>query len=319
MLLEKINSVRACSSGLKIDNDLHQFFPSRIGRLAVDLICLPLGLANYIQLSINAKATQSSNAIKTLAICSIVKNEAAYLDEFVRFHIAQGVDKFYFYDNDSDDNIMSVLEPYIKRGYVELNKIKGMSRQLDAYNDALRKHRADVDAIALIDADEFMMPAPEFTTAKNAITSFFEHHPNACGLAVNWKLFGSNGYKTLEERPNLVTKAFTYRAADSFEKNWYIKSIVRPTRVLAFLNSHLPNCMSNRYCLNTKGEEVKSPLSRPCYDYLAIHHYFCKSYEEFLAKRNRGKADSLDMRPIAEFAEHDQNVLLDDSATSVLN
>lgn len=54
-----------------------------------------------------------------LGITAIIRNEADNLEEWLDYHIAAGVDIFYIYDDDSNDNIAEVLAPYIKDGIVE--------------------------------------------------------------------------------------------------------------------------------------------------------------------------------------------------------
>ena len=76
-----------------------------------------------------------------IAMVSISKNEAPYIKEWIEFHKLVGFTKFYFYDNESEDNTVDILKPYIDSGLVEYTLIKGKGRQLDAYNDAIAKHK----------------------------------------------------------------------------------------------------------------------------------------------------------------------------------
>ena len=55
-----------------------------------------------------------------VSIGAIFKNEALYLKEWIEFHRIVGVEHFYLYNNNSDDNYREVLEPYIKRNIVTL-------------------------------------------------------------------------------------------------------------------------------------------------------------------------------------------------------
>ena len=48
-----------------------------------------------------------------LAVVAILKNEAPYVREWVEYHLVAGVDHFYLYDNDSEDNLAEVLKPLI--------------------------------------------------------------------------------------------------------------------------------------------------------------------------------------------------------------
>lgn len=73
-----------------------------------------------------------------LAVVSISKNEGPYIVEWIEFHRMVGVSKFYFYDNESQDDTEQILKPYVEKGIVDYIKIPGVGRQLDAYNDAIK-------------------------------------------------------------------------------------------------------------------------------------------------------------------------------------
>lgn len=63
-----------------------------------------------------------------LSITCIAKNEGKYIKEWVEYHLAQGVDCIYLYDNDSTDNMKAVLEPYILNGKVIYTELPGRGR-----------------------------------------------------------------------------------------------------------------------------------------------------------------------------------------------
>ena len=122
-----------------------------------------------------------------LAICVIVKNEAPYMKEWIDYHRLVGVEKFYVYDNESTDSLLSVLAPYIYKGIVEYNFIEGKARQMDAYNDCLKSHRDDTEWLAIIDADEFIVPVGKFSLPK--VLEEYKEYP---GVGVNWVMFDYN-------------------------------------------------------------------------------------------------------------------------------
>lgn len=57
-----------------------------------------------------------------LAFVAIFRNEAAYIPEWLEYHLLVGVDKFFLYDNDSDDHPEGVLCPYIRDGLVNFTR-----------------------------------------------------------------------------------------------------------------------------------------------------------------------------------------------------
>lgn len=91
-----------------------------------------------------------------LAFVLIAKNEAPYIEEWINFHVKQGVSHFIIYDNDSTDNFYDVLKPYIKSGLVTYSRIKGRARQFDAYNMATVKYGRKFKYMGFIDTDEFV-------------------------------------------------------------------------------------------------------------------------------------------------------------------
>ena len=78
-----------------------------------------------------------------MAVVCISKNEGPYIREWIEFHRIVGISKFYFYDNESDDDTSDVLAPYIADGIVDYILIKGKGVQLDAYNQAIEKHKEE--------------------------------------------------------------------------------------------------------------------------------------------------------------------------------
>jgi hypothetical protein len=52
--------------------------------------------------------------------CCNLSDEAPFLREWIEFHRIVGVDKFYFYSNDSKDKYKTVLKPYIASGVATL-------------------------------------------------------------------------------------------------------------------------------------------------------------------------------------------------------
>lgn len=50
-----------------------------------------------------------------LSICAIMKDEGPYLVEWLEFHKLVGVEKFYLYDNSSNDNSMIFCTPIFNR------------------------------------------------------------------------------------------------------------------------------------------------------------------------------------------------------------
>ena len=72
-----------------------------------------------------ADSRRSSAPEVYLAIGMIYRNEAPYLAEWLEFHRLVGVERFYLYDNESEDDHLEVLAPYIEEGIVEVHEWPG--------------------------------------------------------------------------------------------------------------------------------------------------------------------------------------------------
>ncbi len=135
--------------------------------------------------------TYCDNPEVYLSIVAIAKNEAPYIKEWIEYHKLVGVERFYFYDNGSDDNTREVLEPYIKDGSVVYNYCEGKCLQNLAYSDAIYKYKNQTRWLAIIDLDEYIVPVE-----KDNIADFLKDYEDYFAVGINWVMFDSNGYKT---------------------------------------------------------------------------------------------------------------------------
>ena len=229
------------------------------------------------------------------SIAVIVKNEATYIREFILFYQVTGADRIYLYDNDSDDNLLEVIEPFVNSGYVVYRKWPGKKVHTAAYRDAVRRTRKRTKWLALVDADEFLF-SPKGKTPEQLQN--YEEFP---GLGVNWVMFGPNGHKV---RPTgLVMDNYLTTPEDKdVQANCHTKSIVQPKEVFCICHVHFALYKNGRYAVDT----CKNPIDNFCAyieragrvftpknyrDVLRINHYNTKSLEEFRVKMARGYAD----------------------------
>ena len=166
-----------------------------------------------------------------LVICSIFKNEAPWLKEWIDYHLYNGVDKFYLYNHMSDDNYQEVLDPYIKEGTVELIDWlypEWPKAQLDAMKDAIRRIRKRAKWAAMIDVDEFIV------CNRRKITCFLEPYHKHAGLSMNWLLFGTGGISDLHGRSLIETillRSEIWYDEPKWNSNRFVKCIIRPDRI----------------------------------------------------------------------------------------
>ena len=135
-------------------------------------------------------------------------------------------------------------------------------------------------------------------------------HPNAGGLAVNWCIFGSNGH--INKPKGGVLENYTMRSKDDFPTNLHIKTVCDPAKVFYYGHCHFPTYRKGYFNLDETGAIVRGPFTKEVrYTKIRINHYFSKSREEYIAKKNRGIACTEDIRTMSDFYAHDQNVVYD--------
>ena len=230
-----------------------------------------------------------------LAIACVAKNEGPYLKEWLEYHKLVGVERFYFYDNESEDGTRKILEPYINDGtvvyhYLPNHPITGKLPQVEANNDAIFKYRDKAKWMAIIDLDEFIVPVE-----KNTILEFLADYEGHPAVAINWICFDSNGH---EKKPidhgGLVTANYTRVCKDhniskghNMGSDRLCKCIVDPKRVVRYYihyGRYYNNDTEVTEDFKTAPNGVtKSHSSKK----IRINHYISKSREEYVNKITR--------------------------------
>jgi hypothetical protein len=219
-----------------------------------------------------------------VGICAIIRDEASYVEEWVRFHRAQGVKEFRIYDNGSIDGTPEALralgiEPVIWAGRPH----DFDAQQRAAYVEAALMLAGHVDWLAFIDIDEFIFGRTE--PLAKALAAF---PAEAGAIAVQQLMFGSGG-QTMR-LPGPVTRRFVRCAPRKHPENRWFKTIARPELVLDFETVHSVRLHSGAYVmadgspLDRQGPHP-GEASRRVEGRIGLHHYALKSLEEFRIKQ----------------------------------
>ena len=296
--------IYSCSSPLVYN--CRTYSDSEALRNFLQIILLPYGLFKYLFY----KPTPLDSR-EGLAIAAIAKNEGDYISEWINFYVKQGVSHFLIYDNDSTDNMREVLQPFIAQGLVTYKKLPGKARQLDAYNMAIHDYKDKFRYIAILDCDEFCFCLEHNKNLYEFVDEFMKAHEKAGGIGVNWLIFGSSGHET--KPVGGVLENYLMCAEKDFQKNLHIKTICDPQKVLCFLNPHLPIYIRSYHNFNENGGIIRDAITdKVSFSKIRINHYYCKSKEEYIIKKNRGLADNKNnIRKMSDFYDHDQNIIKD--------
>jgi hypothetical protein len=219
----------------------------------------------------------------TICLCGIFKNEASYLDEWIKYHIVIGIDHFYLYNNNSDDNYLQILHPYIEKGIVDLIDWPFDHSQMSAYEDCYKKHKSDTNWLTFIDVDEFICPI-----ATDNIKSWLSSYKNYPGVAVYWKQFGSNGILN-HDKNKLVIEQYTqcWPKPSVFTKMFCNMDFP----IVEFINPHI---FSSKIAgikippINQYKKIISMGINR-CFIFgsstIQINHYWGKAYDCFVENK----------------------------------
>lgn len=123
-----------------------------------------------------------------VSLCLVFKDEASFLKEWLDYHLTVGIDHFYLYNNNSTDDFLDVLKPYIDNSIVTLHDFPLEQPQLKAYEDCYTKYRHESNWIGFIDVDEFVCPKNKDTIGEWLLD--FSKYP---AILIHWLLFGTGG------------------------------------------------------------------------------------------------------------------------------
>src|SRR3989344_3573326 len=218
-----------------------------------------------------------------LSITTIQRDRAPWIKEWVAFHYLVGFRKFYIFAHNCRDNTSEILTNLKKNFDIKILTVDSNLKapQLRCYQDAYDNFGSGVDWMAFIDGDEFLFPTSH-DSMENALEEFSDKKISALG--VYWACFGSSGYIT--EPSGLIVENYRYRAADGYENNRHIKSIVRGGQGASIQTSGTPHLFKTSF--RTYDENLR-PITgsgwtdyEPTYEKFRINHYICQSRSYFL-------------------------------------
>lgn len=225
-----------------------------------------------------------------LVFCSIFKNEAPFLKEWILFHNMLGVEHFYLYNNNSSDNFRSILEPFIKDDLVTLIDWPQIPGQISAYKHWYKNFRKDSAWCSFIDLDEFICPKYDYT-----IIDWLDKYKKYPALKIDWVMFGSSG-NIKHDKDKFVIEQYTscWNKRGRIGKILYnctfnIDDITRASVHLLFIKKWFlkipPFNDSKNICCKNGYERVNKYRGS-----IQMNHYYCKAFDILEEKISRGSA-----------------------------
>ncbi|WP_136441374.1 glycosyltransferase family 2 protein [Pacificoceanicola onchidii] len=240
----------------------------------------------------------------TAVLC--VRNEGAFLIDWLAHHLACGVTHVVALSNDCQDGTDAMLDrlaeiaplTHIRNdGPYDQGGIQFTGLKLADKTDAVR----EADWLLALDIDEFVNVHVGARTLPDLITAM----PEATAMTLTWRLFGNDGVVSFADKP--IPEVFTKAAPEVMHWPWraaMFKTLYRNDGTYRKLGVHRPRSpdkarLAEAAWVDGNGERLPEPFlakrifsnfGRPMYGMAQLNHYPLGAMESYVLKADRGRA-----------------------------
>nr|WP_252731442.1 glycosyltransferase family 2 protein [Lentibacter algarum] len=263
-----------------------------------------------------------------------VRNEAAFLLEWLAHHQAVGFTDFLVLSNDCDDGTDAMLDRLAELGHITHIRNDGpYDKGGIQFTGLKRADKLDIvreaDWILAFDVDEFV----NIHTGDHTLPALLSALPDATAITLTWRLFGSSDIARYEDRP--VTEQFTRAAPEVMHWPWrsaMFKTLYKNNGLYGKIGVHRPR-QPDKARLDEaqwydgegrlleeqfKTRRIFSNYGQPNYGLVQLNHYPLGSLESFVVKAARGRAVHSDhMLDVDYWVERNYNTDIDTSVQAL--
>lgn len=236
-------------------------------------------------------------------IITTMRNEAPFILEWLAYHRAIGFDGFLAFSNDCEDGTDLMLDRLQAMGLLRHvpNPRRGTAPvQWTAMRRARNQRIVKQSEWVLVsDVDEFL----NIRIGEGMLEDLIGLQPQADGFRIAWRMFGSNGIRTFQDRP--MIEQFTAAAPDRLTWPWravQFKTLYRHGAGDLAPGVHRPKPLGPARRLtwiDDNGQPAPDvpgtvlPTTAQRYGVAQLNHYALGSAESFLVKAARGKPNHM--------------------------
>jgi hypothetical protein len=232
-----------------------------------------------------------------------VRNEGAFLLEWLAHHRACGVTDFLVFSNDCDDGTDAMLDRLQAMGWLTHLPNPGPHEEGPQWAALKRadKHALvrKADWLLPLDVDEFL----NIHVGDRTVAALLAALPQATAIPLTWRLFGNGGVVGYADAP--VTETFTRAAPKVLHWPWramLFKTLYRNDGAYRKLGVHRPRSLDPTQVprwFDGAGRELPalyhagrifSAVGQDHYGLAQINHYPLGAMESYLVKCDRGRA-----------------------------
>jgi hypothetical protein len=225
-----------------------------------------------------------------------MRNEGAFLLEWLAHHRAVGFTDFLVFTNDCDDGTDAMLDHLQATGWLTHLPNPG---PWDAGPQWAALKRAEshalfkaADWVMVLDCDEFV----NIHVGQRRLVDLMHAAPQVQAFAMTWRMFGNAGVVAYEDRP--VLKTFTKAAPAQLHWPWralMVKTLFRNNGRFRKLGVHRPRAQTAGLDVvwndPSLGSRLFSAPGRDAYGLVQLNHYALGAMESYIVKCDRGRAN----------------------------
>ncbi|PID35891.1 MAG: glycosyl transferase family 2 [Rhodobacterales bacterium] len=244
--------------------------------------------------------------MRIVAVTSM-KNEGAFLLEWLAHHKGVGFTDFLVFSNDCTDGTDAMLDRLDAMG--ELTHLPNPGPYHESGVQWTAFKRADrhelvrsADWLMTLDVDEFV----NIHAGDHTVYALFDALPEADAIPLTWRLFGNAGVVRFQDRP--ITETFTRAAPAKLNWPWraaMFKTLWRNNGAYKKLGVHRPRAPVADKADRTRWfdgsgralpsqyrrDRIFSPFGQDNYQIAQLNHYALGAMESFVVKRDRGRVN----------------------------
>ena len=229
-------------------------------------------------------------------ICTVIKNEHQYLDEWIRYHLNLGIDRIFIFEDIDSESHKEICDKYNNVSLNSINSVLNKPQQNEAI-ELKKQNRINVQdlyfrAIMLSIQKEhvydwcFVIDADEFITCDN-INETVAQFSDYDAFVLSWKCYGACNHIS---KPNYETHGIIETYPN--ESTGYVNNNpIYHTKTCYNLNTF----KSNHYWTNHQPSDsckwcrtdFTTDRTNEIFDKIYIKHYVTKSWEEYVEKKTK--------------------------------
>ena len=247
-------------------------------------------------------------------ICTIIKNEREYLEDWLKYNIGLGITKIYIIEDEGSESHKDITDKYpeveiLDIKYDEEKAKKNFHRVRQSYFQTEMfnyiKSLNIYDWCFIIDIDEYIT-----LTEDISLQDFLSEYSEYSELMLYWKNYGASGhitkpdYSKVNSYREYYTKPCGYSNMD-LKYSYFMKKGIN-------LHKISPNYKVNMH-YHSMATYIKTDFQKgihtPCFKRAYLAHYITRSWEEYIWKLLKRGMCCDNHRKIDDFFEMNRDLL----------